>query len=236
MCVCPVRILSYRWSVVHARAFPASLRATAGAAGYSAVHPTATLDRRRRGTCSRASRHSLPWRLGRRRSHGATSTCSSSPTSTHGSLDTPTLTTRRPLMPTTVLCSPSTSVLPRALPRPAATCSSCRMATSTTAPGFHGCRQRLSCPSSRRCPSTRSPRATMSCTRTKPSSTSHALMASLTAGMAPSSHRTSLTRRRASHSVRAPSLSLSLPLPKTPIPIPIPIPIPQPQPRPQRQP
>ena len=133
------------------------------------------------GTCSLACSLSGPGRLGRRRSPGATSTCSSSQTSTLGSPDTRTRTTRdwppfepgarrcadplsarapsgQPLMPTTVLCSPSTSGLLRAPPRPAVTCSSCRMATSTTARGSHGYRRRHSCPSSRRCPSTRSPR------------------------------------------------------------------------------
>ena len=140
----------------------------------------ATRRSRGRRTCSLSSL-SGPGRLGRRRSPGATSTCSSSQTSTLGSPDTRTRTTRdwppfepgarrcadplsarapsgQPLMPTTVLCSPSTSGLLRAPPRPAVTCSSCRMATSTTAPGSHGYRRRHSCPSSRRCPSTRSPR------------------------------------------------------------------------------
>ena len=220
------------------------------------------------GTWRSLSSLSGPGRLGRRRSPGATSTCSSSQTSTLGSPDTRTRTTRdwppfepgarrcadplsarapsgQPLMPTTVLCSPSTSGLLRAPPRPAVTCSSCRMATSTTARGSHGYRRRLSCPSSRRCPSMRSPRcvrgnpglspgpsssrrgrpdlspspspipglpclspprtpvavqsrATMSCTITRPSSTSRALMASSTAGGAPSSLRTYSTPPRAS--------------------------------------
>ena len=137
--------------------------------------------RRSRGRRACSQLLSGPGPLGRRLSPGATSTCSSSQTSTLGSPDTHTRTTRdcppfepgarrcadplsarapsgQPLMPTTVLCSPSTSGLLRVPPRPAVTCSSCRMATSTTARGSHGYRRRHSCPSSRRCPSMRSPR------------------------------------------------------------------------------
>ena len=63
----------------------------------------------------------------------------------------------------------------------------------------------LPCPRPPRTPVAVQSRATMSCTRTRPSSTSRALMASSTAGGAPSSLRTYSTPPRASRSARAPS-------------------------------